>query len=66
MDEQPEPKDVSDPVTTVAKAVLGEFLDAIAKIEGFKDVAANLKKVVIEDSVFAEPAIRAAIFPEVL
>lgn len=66
MNEQSELNDLSDPVTTVAKAVLGEFLDDIAKIEGFKDVAANLKKVVIEDGVFAEPAIRAAIFPEVL
>lgn len=66
MDEQPELKDVPEPVTTVAKAVLGEFLEDIAKIEGFKDVAANLSKVVIEDGVFAEPAIRAAIFPEVL
>lgn len=64
MDEQP--KEVSDPVTTVAKAVLGEFMEDIAKIDGLKDVAANLKKVVIEDGVFAEPAIRAAIFPEVL
>lgn len=64
MDEQP--REVSDPVNTVAKAVLGEFMEDIAKIDGFKDVAANLKKVVIEDGVFAEPAIRAAIFPEVL
>ena len=58
--------EASQPVATVSKAVLGTFLEDLAKIEGFKDVAANLKKVVIDDGVFAEPAIRAAMFPDAL
>ena len=51
-------------VATVSKAVLSTFLVDLAKTEGFADVAANLKKVVIDDGVFAEPAIRAAMFPD--
>jgi hypothetical protein len=65
MDEQAENEGSAQPLATVSKAVLGSFLDDLAKIEGFQEVAANLKKVVIEDGVFAEPAIRAAIFPDV-
>lgn len=65
MDEQIENEGSAQPVATVSKAVLGIFLENLAKTEDFKDVAANLKKVVIEDGVFAEPAVRAAMFPDV-
>ena len=64
MSEQSEEKGAPQPVATVSKAVLGAFLEDVAKNEGFEDVASTLKKVVIEDGVFAEPAIRAAIFPD--
>lgn len=66
MDNQPEESGPAQPVATVSKAVLGTFLEDLAKVEGFKDIAANLKKVVIDDGVFAEPAIRAAMFPDAL
>jgi hypothetical protein len=64
MDEQSEASEAPHPVATVSKVVLSAFLEDLAKIEGFKDIAANLEKVVINDGVFAEPAIRAAIFPD--
>jgi len=66
MNKQLEEGEAAQPVATVSKVVLGTFLEDLAKIEGFKDVAANLKKVVIDDGVFAEPAIRAAMFPDAL
>lgn len=65
MDEQAEDDGSTQSVATVSKAVLGSFLEDLAKIEGFQDVATNLKKAVIEDGVFAEPVIRAAMFPDV-
>lgn len=48
----------------VAGAVLTTFFDALAKTDDLADIAANLKKVVLHDGVFAEPAVRAALFPD--
>ena len=51
-------------VTSVAKSVLVRFFDELAKTEGFVDVAPKLRKVVLDDAIFAEPAIRAAMFSD--
>src|SRR3546814_16635272 len=51
-------------VGTVAGAVLATFFDALATTSDLADIAANLRKIVIDDGVFAEPAVRAALFPD--
>lgn len=56
--------DSDEKVGTVASAVLTTFFDALAKTDDLADIAANLKKIVLEDGVFAEPAVRAALFPD--
>lgn len=56
--------DADEKVGTVAGAVLTTFFDALAKTDDLADIAANLKKIVLDDGVFAEPAVRAALFPD--
>lgn len=51
-------------VGTVASAVLNTFFDELAKTADLADIAANLKKLVLDDCVFAEPAVRAVLFPD--
>ncbi len=51
-------------VKPVAATILGEFFEALEKEEGFGEIAPMLRKVVLEDGVFAEPAIRAALFSD--
>ncbi|GGF11898.1 hypothetical protein GCM10011611_16920 [Aliidongia dinghuensis] len=51
-------------VKSVAATILGEFFDTLEKEKGFGEIAPRLRKVVLEDGVFAEPSIRAALFPE--
>ncbi|MCJ7996904.1 hypothetical protein J5N58_20785 [Rhizobium cremeum] len=51
-------------VKSVAATILGEFFDALQAEEGFEDVANRLRKVVLEDGVFAEPSVRTALFPD--
>ena len=62
-----EDKDGSDELPAMVKSVsaniLGEFFDVLEKEEGFGEIAPRLRKVVLEDGVFAEPSIRAALFP---
>ncbi|PDS49723.1 hypothetical protein CO662_21865 [Rhizobium anhuiense] len=53
-------------VKTVAATILGEFFDVLQKEEGLEEVASRLRKVVLGDGVFAEPSIRAALFPDAL
>lgn len=53
-----------DAVPTVAGNVLLTFFDELAKLDDLADVAINLKKLVMEDAVFSEPAIRTVIFPD--
>jgi len=60
--EKPEPQPGA--VTTVAKSVLSVFFDELAKIENMADIAGGLRKVVLVDGVFTEPALRAALFPD--
>ncbi|WP_156332769.1 MULTISPECIES: hypothetical protein [unclassified Chelatococcus] len=52
-------------VKAVAATILGEFFDVLEKEEGFGEVAPRLRKVILEDGVFAEPSIRAVLFPDV-
>lgn len=51
-------------VKSVAATILGEFFDTLEKEEGFGEIAARLRQVVLQDGVFAEPSIRAALFPD--
>jgi len=53
-----------DKVSTVAEAVLNTFFEELAKTDDLTEISANLKKVVLGDGVFAEPALRAALFPD--
>ncbi|ACS55867.1 hypothetical protein Rleg_1579 [Rhizobium leguminosarum bv. trifolii WSM1325] len=49
---------------SVAATILGEFFDVLQAEEGFEEVTPRLRRVVLEDGVFAEPSIRAALFPD--
>ena len=51
-------------VKSVAATILGDFFDDLQREEGYEEIAPRLRKVVLEDGVFAEPAIRSALFPE--
>ncbi len=52
------------PVRTVSATILGEFFDTLGNEEGFAEIVARLRKVVLEDGTLAEPAVRTAIFPD--
>ena len=51
-------------VKSVAATILGEFFDVLEKEEGFGEIAPRLRKVILEDGIFAEPSIRTALFPD--
>ncbi|MGY3473605.1 hypothetical protein [Bradyrhizobium ottawaense] len=51
-------------VKSVAATILGEFFDVLEKVEGLGEVASGLRKVVLEEGMLHEPAIRAALFPD--
>jgi len=51
-------------ITTVSENILKQFFDELAKDESLSEIALNLRKTVLDDGVFAEPAIRAAMFPD--
>lgn len=64
MDQQ-DGADAKSPVLpTVTSSVLGSFFDALAKEDDLADLAADLRKLVLDHGVFAEPAIRAVMFPD--
>lgn len=50
-------------VKSVSAKILGEYFDALDKEDGFSDIAAKLRTLVLDEGVFAEPSIRAALFP---
>ena len=54
----------SAPVATVAGTVLSAFFDALEMTDDLHDQAAKLRRLVLEDNVMAEPAIRAILIPE--
>jgi hypothetical protein len=49
---------------SVATKILIDFFDTLQKDECFAEIAPRLRKIVLEDGVFAEPAIRSAFFPD--
>lgn len=51
-------------VKSVAATILGEFFNVLEKDESLSEVAPRLRKLVLNDGVFAEPSIRAALFPD--
>lgn len=51
-------------VTGVARTVFVTFFGQLAKVEGLSEIAPKLRKVVLDDGVFSEPAIRAALFSD--
>lgn len=59
-----ESSSADEKVGTVAGTVLTTFFDALAATDDLADIATNLKKIVLDDGVFAEPAVRAALFPD--
>lgn len=63
-EENDEGVDAPEKVKSVAATILSEFFDNLGREEGFGEIAPRLRKVVLEDGVFAEPSIRAALFPD--
>lgn len=55
----PQPK-----IKSVSAAILSEFFDELSKDESLTDIEPRLRKTVLDENIFAEPAIRAALFPE--
>lgn len=51
-------------VPTVASAVLSSFFEELARVEDFGESSEHLRKLVLVDGVFAEPAVRNALFPD--
>jgi hypothetical protein len=51
-------------LTTVARSVLSTFFEELLKVEGLAEIAPKLRRVVLDDGVFAEPAVRGALFPD--
>lgn len=62
--DQLEPEGEQIRVTTVAGAVLSSFFDELARVDDFGECAEQLRKLVLVDGVFAEPAVRNALFPD--
>jgi hypothetical protein len=61
----PEQEKASEPPTkvgSVSATLLGEFFDVLEQEEGFAEIASTLRKVVLNDGVFTETAIRASLF----
>ncbi|WFU31324.1 hypothetical protein QA635_32905 [Bradyrhizobium brasilense] len=51
-------------VKSVAATILREFFQVLEKEEDLGDVARGLRKVVLEEGILHESAIRAALFPD--
>ncbi len=64
MDQQDGADPDSKVLPTVTSSVLGAFFDALAHDGDLADLAVDLRKLVLDDGVFSEPAIRAAMFPD--
>lgn len=62
--DQPAPGGAQIHVTSVAGAVLSSFFDELARIDDFGECAEQLRKIVLVDGVFAEPAVRTVLFPD--
>ncbi|MGE8942763.1 hypothetical protein ACO2I3_12685 [Leptospira interrogans] len=64
--QQPDDPIATQPVASVSATILSCFFDELAKDEQLSDVAPELRKLVLDDGVFAEAAIRAALFRDAL
>lgn len=67
MADQSKDKEVkATPISTagVSQTVFEKYFTELAKTDGFAEIAPRLKKVVMEDGVFSDSAITAAMFPE--
>ena len=67
MNTKTEVDEVAEPtakVKSVAATILDEFFDALDEEEELGEVTPKLRKVVLDEGMFAEPSIRAAIFPD--
>jgi hypothetical protein len=51
-------------VGTVAEKILIAVFDEMANDEGLANVASSLRKLVLEEGIFSEAALRAAIFAD--
>ncbi|MGQ0446294.1 MAG: hypothetical protein ACT4O2_14515 [Beijerinckiaceae bacterium] len=58
------PEECAGSVTSVARTVFGIFSDELAKVEGLSEIAPKLRKGVLDDGVFSEPAVRAGLFSD--
>jgi len=63
-DEQSGASAESQAVPAVTSSVLGAFFDALSKEEDLAELAVGLRKLVLDDGIFAEPAIRTVMFPD--
>jgi len=61
---QDDAKECGAKTATVSENILKQFFDELAKDESLSEIAPVLRKTVLDDGVFNEPAIRAALFPE--
>jgi hypothetical protein len=59
-DEQNAPSSVS-----VSANILGQFFDTLEQDQDLAAVAPSLRKLVLDDGVFAEPSIKATLFADV-
>jgi hypothetical protein len=57
--------DPSIKVTSVSASILSAFFDELAKTDTLQELAEPLRKLVLDDNVFAESAVKAAMFPTV-
>lgn len=58
-------KDANDTTSgAVATTILNVFLTQLAKEEGLAEVEQRLRKVILDDGVYTEPAIRSALFKD--
>ena len=64
MKEEKEAVQPSAKAKSVAATIHGEFFNVLEKQEGFGQIAPRLRKTILEDGVFAEPAVRSALFPD--
>lgn len=62
-EQQPEQESPA-PVKSVSANILDEFFAVLGKETGFVEITPRLRKLILDDGVFAEPAIRAALFPD--
>lgn len=49
---------------SVSATILKKYFDALENEKGFASIATKLRQTVIEDGVFSEPAIKAALFED--